>query len=108
MSAFYQDLRYGLRGLMKQPALTLIAILSLALGIGANTAIFSVVNTALLNPLPGMKESSQLVRVAAGDPSDKNNQYPLSPADFLDITQGRGGVFRDIAVFSIGFYTFTE
>jgi putative ABC transport system permease protein len=50
MSAFYRDLRYGLRGLMKQPGVILIAILSLAFGIGANTAIFSVINTVLLKP----------------------------------------------------------
>jgi len=108
MSAFYQDLRYGLQGLMKQPALSLIAILSLALGIGANTAIFSVVNTALLNPLPGVKEPRQLVRVVGGDPSDGKNQYPLSPADFLDIKQGGGGVFESIAAFDRGIYNLTD
>jgi putative ABC transport system permease protein len=108
MAAFYQDLRYGLRGLIRQPALTLIAIFSLALGIGANTAIFSVVNTALLNPLPGMKEPRQLVRVAGGDPSDKNNQYPLSPADFLDIQQQSGDVFEAIAAFGRGIYNITD
>jgi putative ABC transport system permease protein len=108
MNAFYQDLRYGLRSLMKQPALTLIAILSLALGIGANTAIFSVVNTVLLNPLPGMKEPRQLVRVVGGDPSDRKNQYPLSPADFLDIKQGSGVVFESIAAFDRGIYNLTD
>src|SRR5215470_10994006 len=96
MRAFYQDLRYGLRGLMKQPALTLIAIVSLTLGIGANTSIFSVVNTVLLNPLPGVKEPRRLVRVIGGDPSNTTNQYPIAPADFLDIKQQSSGVFESI------------
>jgi putative ABC transport system permease protein len=107
MNALYQDLRYGLRGLMRQPALTLIAVFSLVLGIGANTAIFSVVNTALLNPMPGVKEQSRLVRVILGDPSNEANIYPLSPADFLDIKQQSGGVFDSIAATNYVVYNLT-
>ena len=63
MANFIQDLRYGIRMMAKRPGFTLIAALTLALGIGANTAIFSAVNAVLLKPLP-FPESEQLIDLA--------------------------------------------
>ena len=77
MQTLWQDLRYGARMLFKNPGFTLIAVLTLGLGIGANTAIFSVVNGVLLRPL-SYHQPEQIVTLL------NNSQFPVSPANFLD------------------------
>src|SRR6201999_4459097 len=75
-----QDLRYSLRMLGKTPGFTLIAIFSLAVGIGANTTIFSIANALLLRPMPGIKEPSRLLDIYTSSP---RSQYrSLAYPDF--------------------------
>ena len=62
MESFWGDLRFGLRMLARNPSVSAVAVLALALGIGANTAIFSVVNTVLLHPLP-YPDDDRLVQI---------------------------------------------
>src|SRR5215510_4642178 len=77
-----KDIRYGLRGLLKRPGFTAIALVALALGIGANTAIFSLVNAVVLRPLP-FPDPDQLVWVY-GNIRNGGNRASVSPPDFLD------------------------
>ena len=84
MQNVLQDLRYGARMLWKKPGFTVIAVFTLALGIGANTAIFSVVNGVLLRPLP-YKEPGQLARVYSEFPTMNLRKFWISPPEFLDI-----------------------
>ncbi|HEX6650439.1 MAG TPA: ABC transporter permease [Pyrinomonadaceae bacterium] len=84
MQTFLQDLKYALRMLRKNPAFTAVAILTLAVGIGANSAIFSVVNSVLLRPLP-YRNPGQLVRVYSEFPTMQLQKFWLSPPELLDI-----------------------
>ncbi len=79
----WQDLRYGARLLMQKPGFTLIAVITLALGIGANTALFSVVNAVLLRALP-YPQSERLVVLWQGGQRGELGQMPVSPPELMD------------------------
>jgi putative ABC transport system permease protein len=89
MDTLIQDLRYGVRALLKNRSFTAIAVLALALGIGANTAIFSVVNAVLLRPLP-YQDPDRIMTVLYED------RIPVAPAEFLDWKE-QNHVFENIA-----------
>jgi putative ABC transport system permease protein len=97
---FRQDLAYAVRGLMKAPGFAAVAILTLALGIGANTAIFSVVNAALLRPLP-FADAGRIVflwnRTPAGEPN------PLGPGRMLDFSRQTTSFERVASLSHIGY-----
>jgi putative ABC transport system permease protein len=87
MRTLLNDVRFGLRTLLKSPGFTLVAVVALALGVGANTAIFSAVNTVLLRALP-YANSAQLVAIyTSGDPTVAEPRGPLSYPDLVDFRE---------------------
>ena len=101
---FFQDLRYAVRMMIKAPGLAAVAVIILALGIGANTAIFSVVNGVLLKPLP-YRDPARLVMVWAKNPKGiPRNQ--VSAPNFLD-WKNRSHAFEDMAAFTGWDFTLT-
>src|SRR5262245_60709845 len=100
MQTLWQDLRYGARMLLKKPGFTLIAVLTLALGIGANTAIFSVVNAVLLRPLP-FPGSERLTLVFLKNPETASGRGGYGNADFQALRE-RNQSFEKIAAVSPG------
>ena len=103
MSTFINDLSYGVRMLLKHRGVTAIAVLTLALGIGANTAIFSVVNAVLLNPLP-YKDPDRLVSLWENVPT--HGRWRASPANFFDWKK-QNTVFQDVVAFGGAAVTLT-
>ena len=108
MSNLWQDVRYGWRALWKSPGFSAVAILVLALGIGANTAIFSVVNAVLLRPLP-FDQPGRLVAIYHTPPQASFPGIPLfsvSAANFLD-WQAQAHSFEGMSAYGYGRFTLT-
>jgi putative ABC transport system permease protein len=94
----WQDLRFGLRTLRRSPGFTTVAVVTLALGIGVNTVIFSAVYAVLLKPLP-FKGSDRLVFIEKKNPPRGWNRNPISPAEIL-AWRNQSGAFEDIAAYT--------
>lgn len=108
MNTFWQDFRYAIRGLVRNPGFTLVTVVTLALGIGANSAIFSVVNTVLLKPLP-YRDPAGLVKVwtrftGIGLPNDQNW---FSAPEFRDLTE-QNRSFSAVSVLSPGTFNLSQ
>src|SRR5690349_15571820 len=96
MNTLWQDLRYGMRMLAKKPGFTVVAVITLALGIGANTAIFSVVNGLLLNPLP-YRNSERLAIIWTHSPGANVDQDWPSPGQYAAVVS-QNTAFEEIAI----------
>src|SRR5262245_21921710 len=103
MEKLWRDFRYGLRMLVKHPGFTLVAVITLALGVGANTAIFSVVNGVLLNPLP-YHEPDNLMGVMESQPKNNLGQQPVSFPNFSDWKE-QNRAFEQLAAYRTAPFT---
>lgn len=99
MQTIWQDMRYGARMLIRKPGFTVIAVITLAIGIGANSAIFSVANALLLNPLP-FENLDRLVALRETLPNQGLKATAVSAADFNDWRE-QNSVFQNIAAYRI-------
>lgn len=100
MGTIFSDIRYGMRSLLKRPAFTLIAVVTLALGIGVNTAIFSVVNAVMLRPLP-YENPGQLVRLWSDLSGQRTDQHEFCPAEITDF-RDQLTTFEEVGFFDQG------
>jgi hypothetical protein len=106
MSTVVQDLRYSLRTLRKSPGFTAAAVGILALGIGANTAFFSVVDAVLLRPLPFL-EPERIIRLEEAPPPPAESLRAASPADYFD-WRVQSHSFAALAAYQGGSLTLTR
>ena len=96
MEIFFQDLGFALRLMRKNPGFTFITVATLALGVGVNTAMFSIVHTVLLRPLP-FPEPEQLVKVVFNNPGVGLRDVTFSAVEMDDLRE-KSGVFADVSV----------
>jgi putative ABC transport system permease protein len=106
METLFKDLRYGIRSLLKQPGFTLVAVITLTVGIGGNSAMFSVVNAVLLRPLQ-YPEAGRIVVLEGINPSKGITQSNMSIPDFAD-WQNQNQVFDQMAGFFAGGFVLTN
>src|SRR5687767_9032126 len=106
ISTILQDLRYAIRALRKSPGFTLTAALTLALGVGANTAIFSVVNAVMLRPLP-FAEPDRLVRIWESNVERGWPTFAVSHPNFLDF-RAQADSFESMAAINNAGFTMTS
>lgn len=104
MTSFWQDVRYSLRVIAKAPGFAVLAVLTLSLGIGANTTIFSWINSTLLNPVPGLTNPSEVVSLTLSKPGD--NPFPFTYPDLEAMRNGQQ-TFTGIAACSFAQTTLT-
>jgi putative ABC transport system permease protein len=106
MGTLVQDLRYALRGLRKSPTFSAVAVITLALGIGANTAMFSIINGVVLRPLP-YRDSDNLVQIYETDNSRGEHKGPVSPYNFAD-WQKQASVFENMAAYGFDSFSYRD
>src|SRR5262245_64893914 len=99
MDSLFRDLRHAVRNLARTPGFAIVTIVTLALGIGANTAIFSVVNAVILRPL-GYPHPEQLVYISSQFPAMGFDQFWVSPPEFFEF-QERAHSFSAVGAFSM-------